>query len=85
VVWLVKPTFNLLVEMLWLSEAAVVGRGTTSRNETLFLSPGLRAAFDVSGGLQIVPGVAYNIGLTEESGEDAVFLYLSLEHPFQRQ
>jgi hypothetical protein len=62
-----------------------VGRGDTSRNETLLLSPGIRAAFDVSGGLQIVPGVAYNIGLTEESGEDAVFFYLSLEHPFKRQ
>jgi len=84
-VWLVRPAFNLLVEMLWLSEDAVVGSGTTRVNETLLLSPGIRAAFDVSGDLQIVPGVAYNIGLTEESDGDAIFLYLSLEHPFKRQ
>ena len=85
VVWLVRPAFNLLVEMLWLSDEVVAGSGTTGVNETLLLSPGMRAAFDVSGDLQIVPGVAYNIGLTEESGEDAFFVYLSLEHPFRRQ
>jgi hypothetical protein len=84
-VWLVRPAFNLLVEMVWLSEGAVAGSGSTRVNETLLLSPGMRAAFDVSGGLQIVPGVAYIIGLTEESGENALFLYLSLEHPFTRQ
>lgn len=85
VVWLVRPAFNFLVEMLWLSEGLVVGSGSTRAIDALFLSPGIRMAFDAPGDLQIVPGLAYSIGLTEESDEDAVFLYLSLEHPFKRQ
>jgi hypothetical protein len=84
VIWSVRPSVNLLVEWLWLSEEAVAGEGTTSREEASFLSPGIRAALDLSGGLQIVPGVAYSVDLTGD-GEDAVFLYLSFEHPFKRQ
>jgi hypothetical protein len=49
------------------------------------VSPGIRLAFDVPGGLQIVPGIAYAIGLSRESAEDVVFVYLSFEHPFKRQ
>jgi hypothetical protein len=85
VVWLLRPSLNLLVEALWLSEESVVGEGTTSREETTFLSPGLRAAFDLAGDLQIVPGIAYTIGISPDASEDALFLYLSFEHPFKRQ
>jgi hypothetical protein len=35
--------------------------------------------------LQIVPGIAYTIGLSPAELNDAFFLYLSLEHPFKRQ
>lgn len=84
-IWLVRPTVNLLIEALWLSEESVIGGGRTTRDESGFLSPGLRLAFDVPGGLQIVPGVAYTIGLTPDATEDALFLYLSFEHPFKRQ
>lgn len=84
-IWLVRPAVNLMLEGLWLSEAAVIGDGRVTRDESGFLSPGLRLAFDVPGGLQIVPGVAYTIGLTPDATEDALFLYLSFEHPFKRQ
>jgi hypothetical protein len=40
-------------------------------------------AFD-AGSVQVVPGVAYTIGLGPTRGEDALFLYLSLEHSFRR-
>jgi hypothetical protein len=85
VIWLVRPSLNLLVETLWLSEESVLGEGSTRREETAVLSPGVRAAFDVAGDLQIVPGIAYTIGLSPEAAEDAVFFYLSFEHPFKRQ
>ncbi|MDQ3207036.1 MAG: transporter [Gemmatimonadota bacterium] len=83
-IWLLRPSLNLLVESIWLSEESVVGEGSTVREETAVLSPGLRAAFDVAGGLQIVPGIAYTISLTPDEADDAVFLYLSFEHPFKR-
>lgn len=84
-IWLLRPSLNLLVETLWLSEASVEGEGQTAREESGFLNPGIRLAFNLAGGLQIVPGIAYTIGLTPDAAEDALFLYLSFEHPFKRQ
>jgi hypothetical protein len=84
-IWLLRPSLNLLVEALWLWEESAVGDGTTSGEETTFISPGIRAAFDVRGGLQIVPGIAYTVAVSPTSAEDGVFLYLSFEHPFKRQ
>jgi hypothetical protein len=84
-VWQLRPSFNLLVEALWLNTRAVVGNGQTARERAGYLSPGMRMAFDLAGDLQIVPGLAYTFGLGPDSNEDAVFLYLSFEHPFSRQ
>jgi hypothetical protein len=83
-IWLLKPSFNLLLEVLWVSEEAVTGEGTSRREETTLLNPGIRAAFDMAGNLQIVPGIAYIIGLSPDSAEDGMFVYLSFEHPFRR-
>ncbi|MBA3260102.1 MAG: transporter [Gemmatimonadales bacterium] len=74
-VWLLRPAFNLLVEAVW---------STTGGEESSFLNPGVRWAHDFSSGLQIVPGLAYTVGLGSSSGEDGLFLYLSFEHPFRR-
>ncbi|HYF38988.1 MAG TPA: transporter [Gemmatimonadales bacterium] len=84
-VWLLRPSFNLLVETLWLSEEIVLGEGATQRDEMAVLSPGFRAAFDLAGGLQVVPGLAYTFYLTPDQAEDEAFVYLSFEHPFKRQ
>jgi hypothetical protein len=83
-VWLLQPRFNVLMEVLWLVHDEVVGPGTSTGNEVFLLNPGVRMAFDAAGDLQIVPGVSYSVDLTK-SGEDGLFLYLSLEHPFKRQ
>ena len=72
-----------MVELLWLSAELVVGPDRRVRDESLFLSPGARGAFNFPSGLQIVPGVAYAIALTDSAGDDALFLYLSLEHSFK--
>ncbi len=82
-IWLLRPSFNLMVETLWLSTAFVAGAGTTVREDSWLLNPGFRAAVDV-GSLQIVPGVAYTFDLGAGSEEDALFAYLSFEHPFKR-
>jgi hypothetical protein len=84
-VWLLRPSVNLLVEAVWLSEPVVLAEGIAQREETAVVSPGIRAAFDLAGGLQVVPGLAYTVYLTPDVAEDEAFLYLSFEHPFKRQ
>lgn len=78
VVWLAHPRVNLLVETAWEREDADGGAV-----ESLFVSPGVRAAFDV-GGVQVVPGIAVPVGVGASSGERMLFLYLSLEHSYRR-
>ena len=82
-VWLVQPALNFLVEAVW-SSTEEVGAGGSIRQETAYLNPGVRFALDL-GDLQVVPGFAYTIGLNEAAGGDGLFVYLSFEHPFQRQ
>jgi hypothetical protein len=81
---LLTPRLNLMLEGLWGSTQEVVGGDLTQVVEEAFLNPGLRYAFDTRGGLQIVPGIAYTIGIGPSSGENGVFVYLSLEHAFSR-
>jgi hypothetical protein len=65
--WLARPTFNVLVEVLWTRDETAT--------DDLVVSPGLRWAHNLPGGLQVVPGLAYAIDV-------GPFLYLSFEHPF---
>ncbi len=81
-IWLLRPTFNLMLEALWERTEAVVGEGAVIAEELFVLNPGARYAFNFASGLQIVPGAAYTIAVAPASAEDAVFLYLSFEHPF---
>lgn len=81
-IWLLWPSFNALVELLWVSTEVVVGPSARAREESLVMNPGVRGAFDFPSGLQIVPGLAYTIGLDDGSA-DGLFLYLSFEHPFR--
>jgi len=82
-IWLLRPTFNLLLELLWLSTEEVAGPGARSRDDSVLLNSGLRWAFNFPSGLQIVPGAAYTVGLGSGTGDDGLFLYLSFEHPFR--
>jgi len=83
VVWLARPTFNALVEVVWTREEEVTGGGRTAASDGLSISPGIRWAHNFSSGLQIVPGIAFPIGVGPSAGDDAVLLYLSFEHPFR--
>jgi len=82
IVWLAKPRFNILLETLWTSSEEVVAAERVRRSQDLYLSPGLRWAHNLENGLQIVPGVAFPLGVGPCSGEKGVILYLSFEHPF---
>jgi hypothetical protein len=83
VVWLARPRFNVLIETLWTRTGAVAGERVTAQSDGLVVSPGIRWAHDFRSGLQVVPGAAFTIGVGPSRGRDAIFLYLSLEHPFR--
>lgn len=80
-VWIGERRINGLVEVVWSSFQTVTGPGTTRRERDIFVSPGLRCALDLPGGLQIVPGIALPFGVGPSRGQRSVFLYLSFEHP----
>jgi hypothetical protein len=82
-VWLARPRFNALLELVYTGGQEVAGPGLTADADSFFVSPGIRWAWDLPSGLQIVPGLAWTIGVGPSSGEQSVFLYLSLEHPFR--
>ena len=82
-IWLLHPSLNLLLEGVWLSTESV-SIGGTQRDEVLLLNPGVRGALNLAD-LQIVPGIAYTFDVSSASAEDALFMYLSFEHPFLRQ
>ena len=73
-IWRVHRSVNLMLETVWES----------AQDDVVLLNPGVRWAFDFASGLQIVPGVAYTFALGADQA-DALFLYLSFEHPFRRE
>jgi len=81
-IWLAHPRFNLMLEYIYTSIQAVTGPGQTERQSLTYLSPGIRWAYNFKSGLQIVPGIAAPIGVGASRGDNAIFLYLSFEHPF---
>jgi hypothetical protein len=82
IVWLPKPRVNFMLETLWTSSEGVTGRGKTVRVQDLYVSPGVRWAYNLNHGLQIVPGIGVPIGVGPRAGEKGLIFYLSFEHPF---
>lgn len=83
-IWLAHPSVNLLAELVLEDGAEVRGEGAISRRAAMFLAPGVRWAHNLANGVQVVPGVAYAVGLGRASRESALLLYLSVEHRFRR-
>jgi len=80
-IWTLRRDFNVLVEAVWTRSQSVTGPGRSESQDSFFLSPGIRWAYNFSSGLQIVPGIAFPIGIGPSRGDRGVFLYLSFEHP----
>jgi len=77
VIWLASPVFNILCEVVWLDQ--------TTGARSMIVNPGVRWAHNFASGLQIVPGVAYAIGVGPSRGEQSAFFYLSFEHRFRAE
>jgi hypothetical protein len=84
VVFLLRPWLNLMLESVVQDAADVIGPGLTVRETAVFLNPGVRWAHNFRSGLQIVPGVAYTVGLGDASDRSGLVLYLSFEHSFKK-
>jgi len=80
-IWLVSENFNLLTEVVWNSFQLVRPDGSKNNSEACFINPGMRFALNYKSGLQVVPGLAFPIGVGESKNEYGVFFYLSFEHP----
>jgi len=78
---LLYEDFNLLVEAVGISNESMRDDGSVTREDALFLNPGVRWALNYQSGLQIVPGIGIPIGIGPSHGDYGVFLYLSFEHP----
>ena len=84
VVWLARSNFNVLLEGLWSRGQLVIAPHRTRADSSAFISPGIRWAYgpDAKQGLQIVPGIAFPVGVGPSHGRYGVLVYLSFEHPF---
>ncbi|MDQ6894491.1 MAG: transporter [Acidobacteriota bacterium] len=72
-----------MLEAIYGRERAVVAPGRTVAEPVFLVSPGVRWAWSFKSGLQVVPGLAFPIGVGPSRGSRQVLLYLSFEHPFQ--
>ncbi|MBF0500818.1 MAG: transporter [Candidatus Riflebacteria bacterium] len=82
-IWLAAPTFNVMLELAYGSLESIAGSGLKQRSDSFYISPGFRWAINCKNNLQIVPGIAFPIGIGP-SNDRAVFFYLSFEHPFKK-
>lgn len=78
-VFLAKPKFNVLVETVWNYSEAVTGPKRTEGEYSMLINPGIRWAWDLKSGWQIVPGIGVPLGVGPSKGERGAFLYLSFE------
>src|SRR5262245_20464456 len=83
-IWTARPRFNALLETVFIRAENVTAPAHTQWASQLLLNPGIRWAYNLSSGLQIVPGVSVPVGLGPSSGERRIFFYLSLEHPHRK-
>jgi len=83
-IWLTNARFNVMLETVFARSQTVVSSDHTEWTSSLFLSPGIRWAYNFKNGLQIVPGIGVPLGVGPSAGERAILLYLSFEHPFRK-
>lgn len=81
-IYLATPNLNFMLEMVGSSDEVTIADNQTAREDSFFISPGLRYAFNFDSGLQIVPGFAVPIGVGPSEGDYNLFFYLSFEHSY---
>jgi hypothetical protein len=80
VIWLVSPTFNVMLEALAIQAQGVDEHGGFTWTRQGVVAPGFRYAFNLAAG-QLVVGASAPIGINRDSQDPSLFLYLSWEMP----
>lgn len=78
-VWEPYDAVNFLCELLAIRDETVARRGTEEAVRVT-VNPGVRVGWNGPGGIQWVAGVGVPIGLTRDTDDFGVLLYVSLEH-----
>ena len=81
-IWEARERLNFMLEAVWGGTSRTVG-STDTWNASFYVSPGLRWGYDFPSGLQIVPGIAFPIGIGPSKDDNQILLYLSFEHPLK--
>jgi len=81
-IWLARPTLNLMLEARWDRAETLAAGGRIAHEESFVLSPGARFAQNRDD-LQVVYGLAFPVEVGAGDGGKSVLLYLSFEHPFR--
>jgi len=83
-IWTLQPRLNLMLETVFFSDENVFTRDDTQRSNSIFMNPGIRWAYNLKSGMQIVPGIGVPVGVGPSTGEAGIFLYFSIEHPYRK-
>jgi hypothetical protein len=81
IIFLLYSNFNFMLEAAGNTVTTRSGNAGHKVLNTVLINPGLRYAINFKSGLQIVPGLAFPIGMAGLKGEIWTFGYLSFEHP----
>jgi hypothetical protein len=84
-IYYLRPDFNLMLETLALWDQAILPDGSKDHLFQMFLSPGFRWAPYTEGDTQWVVGVGVPIGLTRDTPDISLFLYMSFEHRIHKK
>jgi hypothetical protein len=84
-IFLFRSNFNFMLEVAGNTTSISGSNLANIENNTLVISPGMRYAINLKSGLQIVPGVAYPIGVGPIKGKNSLFTYLSFEHNVRKK
>jgi hypothetical protein len=79
VIWGPFDAINVLTELIAARNEDATAEGERVTTEVV-LNPGARVGWNGPGSLQLVWGVGFPIGLTRDTPDFGVFLYLSAEH-----
>jgi hypothetical protein len=83
-IWLWKPRVNFLLETVYNSSQNVIAPDRSQRVHDVTMNPGVRWAYNLKSGMQIVPGIAIPTGVGPSKGQVGVFFYFSIEHPYRK-
>ena len=80
IIYIIRDNFHLLLETFGARlEGIDPDSGTKEEIQIMAFSPGVRYAINFKGGAQMVLGAAIPLGLSRETDDVGVFLYLSFE------